>query len=218
MKPYVRPLGILCFLIASSPKCRSPRYFPWYPYKSKGNLSYGLKLLTGESVFIVLLKQLRWKIALELSYFSWRLCQVFLLYLNAFITEVFFPFICGVSCLLLQRLGRDSERWTHKLISPRKRVTTHNLPLPAVTFLWETAASRSSTWHCSSSTCWKASGFKLFSWVNWLLIRKLVKRLMAATKICHLTALPRSKGQDLKENMVLPCVLLWMRGHHFLVV
>lgn len=145
MKTYFWPLGILCSLIASSPKCSSP-HFPWYPYKAKGNSSCGLKLLTWKSVFLVLLKQLRCKMALELSDFSSRLCQVFLIYLNAFITEIFFSFIFGVSCLLLQNLGRDSERWTHKLISPRKQVITHNLSLPAVTCLWEAVASQSSTY------------------------------------------------------------------------
>ena len=40
---------------------------------------------------------------------------------------------------------------------------------------------------------------------------------MAATKIQNLTALPQSRGLDLKEKMMLPCVLLRMRDHHLLL-
>lgn len=62
---------------------------------------------------------------------------------------------------------------------------------------------------------WKASRFKLNSGVNWLLVWKVVKGLMAATKIHHLTTLVQSRGLHLKERMLMPCELLWMRGHCF---
>lgn len=153
-----------------------PSYFPWYPYKAKGNTSYGFKLLTWESVFLVLLEQLWCKKA----YGFWVVWLFLKIVLGLSPLPKCFLYRGGLLLfhiwLKLPIASKIKERFrnmdtAHKTYFPKKAgYNTQPVFLPAVAFLWETAASRSQTSHSSSSTGWKASHFKLHSWVNWFLI------------------------------------------------